>query len=310
MPSALTHYYFARRTAAELGAKNISVEKDAFCFGSQGPDVLFSHRFMQPKKSLSRYGSRVHHENPLLFLELCEKYIKETNFAEPGRSYVLGVLCHYMLDSTAHPYVHAKMKELSAKHPKKTDDYPWHTQIETCIDIIILRYETGSLPTDISLRMCAPKNKELWAEIGRFWQYILKNMFDVQIDDAEAARLGKDMRTRLGLRNNRVMIKKPIFEFGEKLLGLSSKGSAHLMGIREGTIDYANNSRRPWAPPQTPDDTRNLSFFDLYEQTIIKTAKILPEFLSRAEGVNKSASSDNLQPLWESRNFSGKIVKC
>ena len=302
MPSVLTHYYCALRVLRELEKKNISVQRDAFIWGTQGPDIFFYHRFMPWKKesSLTYMGKRIHNEPPSLYLETCGKILREHKFSEPMRSYVLGTVCHYMLDREAHPFVLAKTKDYSQKIKKKEKNYPWHTQIETSLDIIILRYETGGLPTDVSIKMCTPKDEEIMAQIGRFWQEFLRYRFDKDISEREGAQLAQDMRSLFGLLNNRLLIKKPALECFERLTGAGSKLSCHLRAISEGELDYANNLRRPWCAPLEPEKVRHDSFFDIYEQTIIKTPKMISDFLICAKKERSMAE------LCEEKSFSGR----
>lgn len=116
MPSLLTHFYFAEDFLfAHQGDNNFLTEhKDAFRIGSQGPDPLFFIGTL-PKRGLNvslinkRIGSQLHRNSfDKLMSEMCQELNALNLGYEKGvfQAFILGQLAHYLLDSTAHPYVY------------------------------------------------------------------------------------------------------------------------------------------------------------------------------------------------------------
>ena len=74
------------------------------------------------------------------------------------RSYVWGFVCHYSLDCTAHPYVNWLAVELAKQRPWETPS-TMHGEIESALDAIILRFETGKLPSEVPTEGNVPQKR-------------------------------------------------------------------------------------------------------------------------------------------------------
>ena len=72
-----------------------------------GPDFFFTHRFFpwQKGESLKEIGERLHQTPPSSIFDFAQEYENGERGNDVSLSYVLGFLCHYALDSTAHPFV-------------------------------------------------------------------------------------------------------------------------------------------------------------------------------------------------------------
>jgi len=274
MPAPLTHYYCAKRTLDILEKENLKLNKTAFLWGAQGPDIFFYHRFMpwNREKTLTEIGSRFHSSSPSQHFECAAKYIKSKGLSPHDHSYFLGNICHYAADRTCHPFVFA-WEDIYRERESEKADFPWHSQIETSLDIIILRYETGKLPTDISLKECLPKDTATEQAIPAYWQSVTSDFFGVNISDKSAAYLPKDMVKMFGLMNNRLLLKKPFVEWGEKVAKKQGALSTHLMGISEGDVDYANTLNEVW----DKKNNRNENFLNLFERAITDSVKLVKQ---------------------------------
>lgn len=115
MPSLIAHAYFAEDLSSSYNALTDVIAKEplAFRLGSQGPDPLF-YGGIHPKRPLHllmasrKYGNRLHKmDGTALFSALCEemKTIEMPGYHDIFLSFVLGQYAHYLLDSTAHPYI-------------------------------------------------------------------------------------------------------------------------------------------------------------------------------------------------------------
>ena len=102
MPAATTHVEFAKdvyRTMDE-DLKLRVCNKQMFWLGSQGPDMLFFSKASVLPGSLHKYGNLMHDEKVPEFMEFFGHWIAD----DPDLvSYYMGFICHYALDSTAHP---------------------------------------------------------------------------------------------------------------------------------------------------------------------------------------------------------------
>ncbi len=143
MPAIFTHIRFGEEVVKALPpALSALAERHAECFalGTQGPDLLFYHKPLKTKKNPTRQkGWDLHAVAPeAFFLEgarllLADKanYNSAGNFVPTSAqaAYLIGFLCHFVLDYSAHPYIdehsigglsHGKIEsELDKRHFRK-----------------------------------------------------------------------------------------------------------------------------------------------------------------------------------------------
>lgn len=116
MPTTYTHDLFGKKVYAKLPGemkKVIRENGELYRIGLHGPDILFY--FMMSKNPVSRFGVAMHHEKARAFFEQGMERVREST-DEALLSYLLGFGCHYLLDSTCHPYVNRIAEEGVVSH--------------------------------------------------------------------------------------------------------------------------------------------------------------------------------------------------
>lgn len=279
MPAAITHFRQALRVWDGLEKETGAVPacRDAFLWGAQGPDFLFFHRILSPRRrNLRAYGGRLHREKPSRLLGVMRDLLLKSG-DEATESYLSGFLCHYSLDRTAHPFVYSCVQALKPLYPGRGDDF-LHNQIESVLDGIVLRSETGELSVDFDLRRTVPKNPEVQRAIARLYAGALDRLYGLKDAEAELLEATRDCRGIFHRLNDPTTAKKAIFEFLERKTGKYSVSSA-IRGVSEpDDFDYANVLRSPWRwPPESPQE-RNESFFDLYDRSVTESVNFIRRF--------------------------------
>ncbi|HEY9575836.1 MAG TPA: zinc dependent phospholipase C family protein [Lachnospiraceae bacterium] len=125
MPTTFTHDKFGRDVYQRL-PKNIRAvireNKDAYLLGLQGPDIFFYY-YPFIKNKVFRLGLNMHKEESFSFFEnAIREYKRKTSGAI--LAYLLGFACHFMLDSTCHPFIYDYQKRHNLMH----------SEIEACLD--------------------------------------------------------------------------------------------------------------------------------------------------------------------------------
>ena len=267
MPAAITHTYHARRVL-ELSREE-QWDRDAFLWGAQGPDFLLYHRALpwQKGESLSQYGNCLHQEPPAPVF----RFLREYAAAHPTpavRSYAAGFLCHYAMDRTCHPFVHAQAQKLLQVEPEQ-DLAIAHNRVESALDVIVLRYEAGALPIEFDLKKTLPKKEALQKELVELYTFLLERLFGLSNTSAAVTQAMADARCALGWLNDRTSLKKAFVERWEKKHGGKHTLSCYMHGVSEGdAFDYANTLLDGWRWPPENGTERHESFFDLYERSI------------------------------------------
>lgn len=110
MPAIATHYQFGQLVFWSIRgrvAEEIATHKRLFDLGLQGPDILF---FYNPLKDneVDALGHAIHDGSGRSFIEpalakLQEEYADDERDA--AMAYLLGCVCHFMLDSACHSEV-------------------------------------------------------------------------------------------------------------------------------------------------------------------------------------------------------------
>lgn len=136
MPTTFTHDVFGKEVFSRLPEKmknTIRQGKDLYRIGLHGPDIFFYYRPLLQGK-IYKIGHNMHYAVARGFFE---KSAAEYQRDEDPRlaAYLLGFGCHYLLDSTCHPYVWAFEKEKGVSH----------AEIETELDRYFMERENRKL---------------------------------------------------------------------------------------------------------------------------------------------------------------------
>lgn len=115
MPASYTHYDFGqavyKKLSKELKGK-ISENKEAYDIGLNGPDILFYYKPLS-KNPINIFGHEMHTQEAYRFFNDAKKHIVEQ---EEGLPYILGFICHFILDSNCHPYIEEAMQDSGISH--------------------------------------------------------------------------------------------------------------------------------------------------------------------------------------------------
>ncbi|MBQ9210216.1 MAG: zinc dependent phospholipase C family protein [Clostridia bacterium] len=132
MPDVAQHHAFGQRVKATLPKEIQQYLADVpYTFALYGPDPWFMH---QPWKRRQGRGRRMHTTKTGAFLTALAHQAKEGAAPRETFSYLAGFLCHYALDSTAHPYI---IWQSTETWPTKRA----HRDLEHALDAALLKRE-------------------------------------------------------------------------------------------------------------------------------------------------------------------------
>ena len=274
MPACLTHYHFAKNVLARLSQEEgQGIQECPFYWGAQGPDFLFCHRYLPWMKGrdLRDYGDKLHSETkPSQTFQSLRNFLERHK--DPAyRSYVLGFVCHYALDSTAHPYVNDLAAHLRKTRPWETQS-TMHGEVEASLDAIILRRETGMLPSQVNVKQMFPKSESAQRRIAKLYHSVLLSACGEDVPEGELLRATNDAHFVFSLLNDRTGLKRQVFQRVEK--GKPSLVTSHIVPItEEDGVDFANIQHSPWGDPPSKQ-----SFFDLFDQAIELAKQLITRF--------------------------------
>lgn len=124
MPAVYAHYKFGKKVYQALPTdirEILKENKAAYLLGLHGPDLLFYYHAYS-KNRINQLGVRMHKEKADVFFERARgQYQKRPSYVL--LSYLCGFLCHFMLDSTCHPYINHYMGERGVGHLEIETDF-------------------------------------------------------------------------------------------------------------------------------------------------------------------------------------------
>jgi len=289
MPALLAHYVFAQRVMQQMEHAGIPVHnKNAALIGAQGPDVLFFHRVLpwQSGTSYAKLGSCMHHISPVrLFDELQRTIAADSRDREFMLGYMLGFICHYALDRTTHPYVYWAQDALEHDDPGygkgRTRKHQYHFRIESALDTIILRRETGQHVTNFDLSTAAPElsERELNA-FARLYAPTLRRLFGVDAAHANLIHAPSDMRRIFRLINDKSLNRRRLLTLIERAARQGPFATSLLRPADISDWDYANTDHKQWHNPADPPRTYTSGFFELYDDATVEAFDMVTRFMS------------------------------
>lgn len=107
MPAEYSHHSYGQKVLEHLDSRVkdiIEENKTLFNIGLHGPDLLFYYKPLR-SNSVNKVGHEMHKETADKFFTRARKVILDCPDKNAAAAYVLGFICHYMLDTECHPIV-------------------------------------------------------------------------------------------------------------------------------------------------------------------------------------------------------------
>ena len=309
MPAMVAHYLFAQRVCALCRRNDIPIaHMDAAMIGAQGPDIFFFHRVLpwEPGESYAKQGSQLHKTSPARLFEAFRGVLNRASGdqREMMLGYVQGFFCHYALDRTVHPFVLYWQRELAKADPHYgKGDHPYHFRIESALDTLTLRRETGRLIRDFRLQSVLPRDHDgLYMAVGRLYQPIFDHLLGKPGVPAEHIALAPgDMRRAAGLMTDRSLLRQKLLYPVEKLGGKGHIATSLLRPSDVSDWDYANEAHREWTNIFDKKYTSSDSYYDLYQFAAQEAVDMISAFLEALpQGVG-------MEEITQDRGFSSDL---
>lgn len=125
MPAIYAHFSFGKRVYRKMPErlkKIVGKHKKEYTAGLQGPDFLF---FYNPliKNAYGELAHQIHDGTGRSFLERAVKILKVTGMDSPEGAYILGFMCHFILDSACHGFVNRMIGETGESHTEQEMEF-------------------------------------------------------------------------------------------------------------------------------------------------------------------------------------------
>jgi len=286
MPSPLTHYEFLKESD-----KNAT---DIAFVGAQGPDPFFyyghSVRFTKYAKSIRQYGSYLHGVDPYITFKFLLEYVigandedKKTLFA-----FVKGLLAHYLLDKTCHPYIWYKSGFVTKNDNNKVKYFNSHTRIESAIDVLIMEHFHDSTNTVQSIK-CSNKDLKLVSKMMFSLAKICYKNEDVSLNTYY--KCIKQMRFTQRVLASKNGKKKA---FIDKFFYNTPLSSMCLDQSKNLKLDFLNLNKKVWRDCVTNENPRKTTFYELFTSAQKEYVADIKVFENVVNGKTKITEIDSL----------------
>lgn len=291
MPAILTHDLFGRgvlEDAASLLKMRSVDERDAFLLGNQGPDPLFYLAVDPLMHKWRPLGNALHEAAPAeVLLAMREAALRlEGRERSVARAYVAGFACHWLLDSTVHPFVYFWQNGITSAGVSGLDEAAAprvHAEIERDLDEMVLFSTTGRTverwrPHERTLAASRP----VLAAIDKLYFYAALWVFERAIDPRTFSTAVREFRLVQRVFDSPSGDKRRLLGTVERLATRQRFSLVCSMSHRvrpEDTSDFDNRERRPWENPFT-HEVSTASFWDLFDAARARVLPVLDELLS------------------------------
>lgn len=281
MPSIMTHAIFAQDVYQELVVKEITnmIEKNLslYYMGSSGPDFLFYYHALPweayKDHTLNTLGSKVHAGNVNAFYKEamdCVKKQKHKDIQERMFVYLVGHLCHWALDKTAHPYIFYRSGNC------KGQSASYHHRLEAMIDTKILALKKQCTTKEFPAYDIVKVNTETLQAIARIYVPVAKTVFDTDITVSQIKESLQSWYHILKLFHDPNDRKYRMLQYVENKMHAPWKFSGYIIRKDEDSnLDVLNESCKVWKHPCDDTLQYTTSFLDLYAQAKDEVLKVI-----------------------------------
>lgn len=289
MPATYTHHLFTKDVYKSL---NVSIQDkldiDIFNLFGKGFDVFY---FYKPK--LSNLG---HTTNINLYFSNIVSYLRSNHETHNSEllAYLYGSICHYVLDSTVHPFIYYYGGKY-IKSKKSSHKYRGcHSYIELMIDAVMCQERNNkklqqyNLTRDIFPKLSFTRNLE--AAINK----VYLDTFNIDNGWKHYFRGYKCYRFCFKhIMMSRFGIKKNIYKVIDKIhIFPKIKLQNYCYFVSKPDYSVLNLEHKKWYYPVDRKINYHYSFFDLYDVAVIKAVKfitLIDEVLDKDEKALKKA---------------------
>jgi hypothetical protein len=276
MPGFITHYICAQAVLTEISQaarESISKYPNMYNLGAQGPDIFFYYFPGLIKKRTKGIGVRMHMENPGAFIvNLSDAANRAAEADKPLiLAYTAGYLTHYALDAATHPFVYAR-SGLTKDERKRREMHASvrHRQLETTIDVKMLKLLSGKKPADYKLWQLINADAGHMLTAAEAISCAINKTYKHKLNSADVYKAMRYMVNLTRLLQSKTGRRKRLMELAEDFTIRARYVSSiiHQQEADDGK-DHMNISKKNWRTPWDAYSSSNSSFIELYNEAVV-----------------------------------------
>ena len=288
MPSFVTHYYFGQLAQKAVKLDDAVNEYPlSFNMGCQGPDLFFYYMdgAKHPDSSIppASLGGFLH--NHLIYeqFEYILDYVKKNG--ENGRAiaYAYGLLCHYAMDTVAHPFIYFMQEDVLPQFYPEKKIPALHILFETRLDNYVFNKKLNRSIKRFS--NAVKTEKEDREAIADFHLAVFKPMIDVDIDKKHIVKAAKFFKSYQNVFDDPTKILPTMLKGVSAIASYPSKlyGFIHPKGLLSESEDWLNDTHRHWPRCRKEDEVVDWNFDEVLDRCVERIEYLASDFNSARE---------------------------
>ena len=272
MPAATTHIECAKDIyhSLPIGKQVVIDDKNMYYLGAQGPDLFFFYKFSLPSR-LKEIGGYMHEHRIYDVVKYMYDYIAK-NSDYDLLSYYYGYLCHYALDSMAHPLVYQRSRYGNLRDEP---EMIIHFRIEAFIDKYMLNKKNRTLKSFDTDKLVKISNENI-KKLSKMYVSLFKDLFGLTVEQHKIEKACRDIVTTLTFLKPTSEFKFNTLQNLENLSGKDHTITSLMLYNDFEDIDYVlNKNRHEFVNVSDDKLVYSDSFDDLYEKAIKKAVKLI-----------------------------------
>lgn len=285
MPSSVTHSYFCSDVYKNLTDNikdRIKGSINYFRVFGQGPDPYFFYDFHLTKRSkkIHQINKSMQHTNINNHFIKLINYINDNNYYsnEQVVSYLYGQICHFALDSTAHPYIIYSTGRYIEKDASTYKYNGLHEEMEYFIDCYFIFQREGISPRKFKVYKELFNINEFNNELNNTIDNVIKDVYGYDNVSKIYYKSIMDMKKFYYIFNyDRLGIKKIIYSIMDLICGnrCVKKKELSFFVDPQSKLYFLNDKKNIWNHPCNINETYNLSFNELYIKACDRAVSII-----------------------------------
>ena len=282
MPAATTHIEFARDVLDILPAEERKriTNLPMYYLGSQGPDFFFFSNYVVLPGTLYRCGSVMHEQKTAALLDAMRRLCAHSGDLY---SYYCGFLCHYALDSSAHPLI----RYFASKEAKETGvkEIEAHFREEGMIDVHVLKLR-GRTPLSYSVYRDLAVSRSDARDLGAMFRLLFREVYGWDIPAAKIEHTAAVIVRMTRWLKPGSELKYTIADKAENLLKKPKLVTGMMLAHKEKDfIEVLNENHVEHEVPGQPGVTDSRSFDEIYAEALPLAGELIAEL--RPEEITK-----------------------
>lgn len=282
MPATVVHAYFSQDVYDILPStiKNkLNVDR-LKTFGQSTDSLMFYNLFnILPGKRVRSFQNYFHTNKTQEFFINLINYIKENNYINDSDvcSFLVGAICHYVLDSTIHPYIFYKTGYFNKKDKSTYKYNNVHAFMETFLDNDMIKRRENINPYKFKIGKFCLNTKAFSKELNDTLDKVFDQTFEFKNMSKIYSRSLKQMKRAIVVfRQDQFGVKKFFYKLADTFTSRKTfrfEAISYHYPIQD-RHNFLNENHKIWRNPTTYDMTSTESFLDLYLRSL-KLAKVI-----------------------------------